>query len=157
MEEPTEDADGVSEEARLAIETSCMAPWQKQQALDDLINDGEAVIQTIDHDRVALDIANLKPKSAVPFLAGVVVAGLMILPDNLQPAIYNIKQHNIELDNFEVLCVFFARNDKLRDVFLKQTADYASTGVWPEGPDQEGWNESEFEIVISLLRLTLKP
>jgi hypothetical protein len=117
--------------------------------------DTETVEYEIDYERVAADIRSLSPRGAVPFLAGIMIAGLMIMPTQLQPAIFNIKKHNMNLDNFEVLCVFFGRNDKLRTEFLEQTADYASNGVFPEGPDQEGWNAGEFEQAIKLLELTL--
>lgn len=112
----------------------------------------------IDYERVASDIRSLKnnPKAAVPFLAGTIIAGLMIMPANLQPAIFNIKQNNLQLDNFEVLCVFFGRADQLRNDMLDQTADYAANGVFPDGPDQEGWNQKEFDTAIALLGLTLK-
>lgn len=111
----------------------------------------------IDYERIARDIRSLKsnPKAAVPFLAGTIIAGLMIMPVNLQPAIFNIKQNNLQLDNFEVLCVFFGRADQLRNDMIDQTADYAANGVFPEGPDQEGWNAREFGIAIDLLGLTL--
>ena len=115
----------------------------------------ETEIEVVDYQRVADDIRRLSPRGAVPFLAGTIIAGLMNLPDNLQPAIFSIKQHNMNLDNFEILCVFFGRNDKLRNDFIEQVAEHAEQGVFPEGEGQEGWNKSEFDVAINLLGLTL--
>ena len=116
--------------------------------------DQESVI--IDFNKVATDIRALSPQAAVPFMAGIIIAGLMHFPDNLQPAIFNIKKNNMGLDNFEVLAVFFGHNDKLRNEFLEQTAQYAESGVAPEGEGYTSWNKKEFDVVIGLLGLTLK-
>ena len=117
------------------------------------VNDEQFVV---DYQQVADDIRRLTPQQQVPFLAGCLIAGLMILPESLRPSVSNIKSTNLQLDNFELLCVLFGRNDKLREDFIEQTAEYAERGMFFEGPDQEGWNETEFEMCIRLLMLTLK-
>lgn len=112
-------------------------------------------VVVVDNQRVAADIRKLSNTASVPFLAGIVIAGLMLLPDNLKRSIDQVKSKNLTLDNFEVLCVLFATADSFRNDILDQTAQHAEQGVFPEGPDQQGWNEKEFEVCIGLLGLTL--
>lgn len=119
-----------------------------------MINEPHEVV-VVDHRRVAEDIRKLTNTAAVPFLAGIVIAGLMLLPDNLKRVIAQIKSKNLTLDNFEILCVLFATADSFRNDILDQTAQHAEQGVFPDGPGQEGWNEKEFEVCIGILGLTL--
>lgn len=153
------DTNAVSIDARLAIENSSLPEYQKQKTtemfIDRFLEDNNTGT-CLRYDLVAADIRRLDAKSAVPFLAGTIIAGLMFLPDNIKHAVDQIKANNLALDNFEVLCVLFARVDQLRNDFIEQVAEYAEQGVFPDGPGQPGWNAKEFDIAIDLLSLTLK-
>ncbi len=117
----------------------------------------EQEVTIIDFQKVADDIRSLKdnPKAAVPFMAGVTIAGLMFMPDVLINTINQIKTNNIGLDNFETLCVFYARAEAFRNDAIDDTAAHAEQGIFPRGEGQEGWNEDEFNVAINLLGLTL--
>ena len=110
----------------------------------------------VDYQRVAHDIRKLKPAGRTAFLAGVIIAGLMYLPLNIQRPIELLKSSNLHLDNFEILAVFFNNNPALAEDMLHQAADYAQQGVFPEDDGQSGWNQKEFDVATNLLMLTLK-
>lgn len=115
-----------------------------------------AEIEVVDHLRVAEDIRKIPTAGRPPFLAGTLIAGLMIIDPSLQPYVQALKAKNLHLDNFEILCLLFYKVPVLAQQFIDQIAGHAEQGVFPEGNGQPGWNRKEFDMAIDLLGLTLK-
>lgn len=113
-------------------------------------------IEVVDFLRVAEDIRKIPTAGRPPFLAGVMIAGLMIMDPGMEPYVKALKSKNLHLDNFEILCLLFYKVPALAQQFIDQIADHAAQGLFPEGEGQAGWNRHEFDVAINLLTLTLK-